>query len=292
MSPAIDEPIASSAPLALQLASALCHTDPVTSQSCAWYHGPWQLFRLMGLVMTPAQHSDFYRSALEAVAGRGSVPRVLVSAAADYSLLGHVLGTLRARKMDPEITVVDLCETPLELNRWYADRIRYPIQTCHRDIFQYSATRPFDIICTHSFLGRFGPEQRAGLVKKWHGLLRPGGAVITVNRIQPEAGTERGSFSPEQARAFCDAVSREAASLPLSPPIDPIDLARYADMYTTHQHVYPVRTREEFVGLFERSGFRVDHISWAPVAAGVRRDVSGPGVPGTSEYGRIIAIRL
>jgi SAM-dependent methyltransferase len=287
----IDEPLALSAPLALRLASTLCHTDPATSQGCAWYHGPWQLFRLMGLVMTPVQHSNFYRTALAAVARPGTIPRVLVSAAADYSILGHVLGTLRARKIDPEITVVDLCETPLVLNRWYAHRIAYPIQTCRRDIFEYGNSRPFDIICTHSFLGRFPPEQRARLVKKWYDLLRPGGAVITVNRIQPTASTERKSFSPEQARAFRDAVSRAAASLPLSTPIEPLELARQADLYTTHQHVYPVGTREDFVGLFERSGFTVEHISWAPIEAGARGDVSGPGVPGTSEYGRIIATR-
>ena len=34
------------------------------------------------------------------------------------------------------------------------------------------------------------------------------------------------------------------------------------------------------------------YISWGQIPfAGTRRDVSGPGVPGTSEYGRIIAIR-
>jgi hypothetical protein len=89
----------------------------------------------------------------------------------------------------------------------------------------------------------------------------------------------------------CDAVLRSAESLRLSVAIHPLEPARQADAYTTHQHVYPVRSREEFVGLFEQSGFTVGHISWAPIVAGARQDVSGPGVPGTAEYGRIIAIR-
>jgi hypothetical protein len=289
--PPVDEPIASSASLALELASSLCHRDPATGESCAWYHGPWQLFRLMGLVMTPAQHADFYWTALGSAACGRSAPRVLVSAAADYSTLGHVLAALRARNVDPEVTVVDLCETPLALNQWYAERAGYRIRTCHRDIFAYEDDGPFDIICTHAFLGRFAEEQRPTLMDRWHGLLRPGGAVITVNRIQPAESAAARGFSAEQARAFRDAVLRVGASLRPLVAMDPLELVRHANLYTSHQTVYPVRTREEFLGLFEQAGFTAAHISWAPVAAGARRDVSGPGVPGSSEYGRIIAIR-
>ena len=68
--PTVDEPIASTAALALRLASTLCHKDPATGESCAWYHGPWQLLRLLGLVMTPARHADFYGAALETAVGR------------------------------------------------------------------------------------------------------------------------------------------------------------------------------------------------------------------------------
>jgi hypothetical protein len=287
----IDEPVASTAALALRLASTLCHKDPATGESCAWYHGPWQLLRLLGLVMTPARHADFYGMALEAAASRGSAPRVLISGAADYSLLGHVLAALLARNIEPEITVLDLCETPLALNRWYAERIAYPITICHRDIFEHQDDQPFDIICTHSFLGRFDQKQRGRLVEKWRELLRTGGAVITANRIQPAASAEPKAFSPEQARTFLDAVSRGAESLHASTSVDPREVVRQADLYTTHQIVYPVRSREEFVGVFAQSGFTVDHISWSPIVSGARSDVSGPGVPGTSEYGRIIAIR-
>ncbi len=289
--PTVDEPIASTAALALRLASTLCHKDPATGESCAWYHGPWQLLRLLGLVMTPARHADFYGTALETAVGRRRVPRILISGAADYSLLGHVLAALRARSIEPEITVLDLCETPLALNRWYAERMAYPITIRHRDIFEYEVERSFDIICTHSFLGRFDQKQRGRLVETWRELLCVGGAVVTANRIQPAATAEPKPFSPEQARAFRDAVSRGAESLHLSTSIDPREIVRQADLYTTHQIVHPVRSREEFVGLFEQSGFTVDHISWSPIVSGARSDVSGPGVPGTSEYGRIIAIR-
>jgi hypothetical protein len=289
---AVDEPIASSARLALELASTLCHKDPATGVSCAWYHGPWQLFRLMGLVMTPAQHAEFYQTAIDAVARPGSTRHVLISAAADYSMLAHVLAALRARNVASQVTVVDVCDTPLALNRWYAEQIGYPIQTCRRDIFEYAADQPFDLICTNAFFGRFPLERHLPLVEKWRELLGRGGAVITVNRILPSASVEAGVFSPEQAGAFRAAVSRAAEFLPRQAAIDPRELDRLAELYTAHQLAYPVRTREEFQALFEQAGFALEHISWGQIPfAGTRRDVSGPGVPGTSEYGRIIAIR-
>jgi hypothetical protein len=69
-------------------------------------------------------------------------------------------------------------------------------------------------------------------------------------------------------------------------------LTPLTELYAAHQLAYPVRTCEEFQALFEQAGFALEHISWGQIPfAGTRRDVSGPGVPGTSEYGRIIAIR-
>jgi phenylacetate-CoA ligase len=205
------------------------------------------------------------------------------------SPFGHVLAASRPG-IGPGVTVLDLCETPLALNRWYWS-VWHTRSRSATDIFEYEVERPFDIICTHPCLGRRDQKQRGRVVDKWRELLFVGGTVVTANRIQPAATAEPKAFSPEQARAFRDAVSCGAESLHLSTSIDPREIVRQADLYTTHQIVYPVRSREEFVGLFEQSGFTVGHISWSPIASGARSDVSGPGVPGTSEYGRIIAIR-
>ena len=289
--PGVAEPLAASASLALRLASTLCRKDPATGESCDWYHGPWQFFRLMGLVITPAQHGDFYQSALEAVARQAGAPRVLISAAADYSMLAHVLATLRTQHVEPEITMVDVCETPLALSSWYAERVGYPIRTCRRDILEYRDDRPFDVICTHSFLGRFTPAERPRLLVKWRELLRSGGALITVNRIQPAAAMDRTAFTRDQADAFRAAALRGAESLRPSIPNDPLEVARHVDSYTSRQGAYPVRTREEFLGLFEQAGFEVQRLSWGPISAGDRHEVRGPGVPGGAEYGRIVAIR-
>ena len=285
------EPLADSAALGLRLAAERCRTDPLSGERCDWYHGPWQLLRLMGLVITPAHHAEFYRAALEDVAARTRAPRVLVSGAADYSMLAHVLATLGVPPIQPEITVVDVCDTPLLLNEWFAERVGHPIRTVRTDILEYRDDRPFDVICTHAFLGRFPAADRAKLLARWNELLAPGGVVVTVNRIQPASSEGRNGFAPEQGRAFRDRVLAEAEALRPTVFSDPTQLARYVDRYVARQGAYHVREREELLGLFEDAGFVADRVSWGAIPTASQHELSGPGIPIKGEYGRIVARR-
>ena len=183
------EPLNESAPLALDMAARACRVDPATGERCDWSHGLWQFLRVFRLVGSIEYHTTFYRDALalvDAVHG-GARPRVLISGASDYGVLARVLWAFRGREMEPDITVVDLCETPLELNRWYAARERCEITTVAADITAFRSARPFDAICADSFLGRFAPDARAALAKRWHALLRPGGTALVINRLRADA---------------------------------------------------------------------------------------------------------
>src|SRR6185369_15056274 len=116
--PAANEPLLESAPLARELAREMCHIDPVTGESCAWLHGFWQYIRLLGLGSTPTQNEEFFAAAIGTATAAVPAPRILVSGAADYSMLSVVLGACAGRDVRPQITVMDQCETPLALNRW------------------------------------------------------------------------------------------------------------------------------------------------------------------------------
>ena len=286
------EPLEESAPLGRRLAGQLCRRDPASGDSCAWCHGIWQYLRLMGLAAAPEHHADFYRRALQSTRGAGAAPRVLVSGAADYSMLAHVLAIYRERGIEPTVTVVDECETPLALSRWYAEREAASIECVRCDILDYTASKEFDAICTHSFLVQFSPEQRIRLLQRWRQLLRPGGSVITVTRIRPGAGEGRAGFSPEQAQAFHATVLRKAEAMRERLQIDPAELAREAGIYMSGQRPWPVRSREEILQLFERAGFRVDELSDAPSAAAPELLPNAPAVPGSGERVQIIATRL
>jgi SAM-dependent methyltransferase len=286
------EPLESSAPIAWKLAPQLCRTDPLTGESCAWLHGFWQCLRILRFAATPERHRDFYDLALKRVCGDNGPPRMLVSGAADYSMLAEVLAALRSRNVEPAVTVVDVCETPLYLNRWYADRVSCRIQTHRCSILEYSAPAQFDAVCTHSFLGQFSREQRSELLAAWRRLLRPRGHVITVFPLRPSGPDVPRRFTSEQAQALRAAVAEKANDLGKLLQVDPQDIVRQAERYLKARYGYPVRSREESVALFEEADFRVDEISCRTVTPDCRSDIGGPGLrtPNVS-YGMIIASR-
>jgi SAM-dependent methyltransferase len=285
------EPLALSAPLAWHLAPQLCRRDSITGEDCTWSHRLWQILRLLDLNTTPVHQGEFMRSAL-AVAMQGlACPRVLVSGAADYGMLAQVLMVLGERAA--EIVVVDRCETPLMLNRWYAERAGRSILTVCSDILAFSDARLFDVVCTHSFLGQVPADRRAGLVALWHRCLHPGGTVVTVNRVRPlaaDVGSAR--FSVEQSEALLARMRAGAASLPAEIDIDLSELLRVTQGYTRHHLSYPTRSLEEIRELFERAGFRVDELRCAQVAGAQSDKIGGPTTPGCAEYAQLVAVRI
>ncbi len=286
----VEEPILESAPLARDLAVRLCRRDPETRENCSWYHGLWQYLRLMRLVVTPEHHAEFYWDALGSVANDSSAPRLLIAGTADYSMLAHVLALCSERKLEPDLAVTDLCETPLMLNRWYADRAGCPISTHRCDILQYPEARPFDAVCTHSFLGRFPPAERLQLLEKWRQLLRPGGRVITVKRIRPGSGAALTGFTEDQARAFQAKVLAAATALRGTLEVDPARLADDAGIYARRNRTWPIQSQEEIRELFERAGFEVDRLTCAPLVS-TSPGAGAPTVLGGAEYVQIVATR-
>jgi SAM-dependent methyltransferase len=186
----------------------------------------------------------------------------MISGSADYSMLALVLWAFRNENVVPEVHVIDACETPLFLNRWYAERTRVNVETEASDILQWEAAEPFDIICTHSLLGRFNPSARERLIAKWRQLLRPGGSVLTVNRVRPMARADKERFTPEQARAFQEAAVREAE-----------------------------KRRKEVKELFTAGGFVIDRLDLRSSGGGAGAAPSGPAAHGNAEYVHVVAWR-
>ncbi len=278
-----------SAPLAWKLAPQLCRRDPATGENCAWTHGLWQILRILGVVGSIEYRSDYFRRALEGVTG--NAPSVLLSGAADYATLEFVLDIFRARSVEPKITVVDMCETPLALNRWYAERVRCTIETVRSDIMDFESRNPFDAICTDAFIGRFPLDRRAALVARWHDLLRPGGLAVTYNRLRRNGGSAAVGFSAAQADGFALAVRRAAAPLQAVLGIAPEILEQAARLYAERHVTYPLQSDRELRELFERAGFNIDNLELSHTDGGTAPVASGPSIRSGAEYAGITASR-
>ncbi len=284
------EPVHESAPLARWIAERLCHVDPKTGESCAWYHGFRQYLRALGLAITPAHHADFLRDTIAALAGAGQRVRVLVSGAIDYSMFAHVLWACGECGVFAEVTVVDVCETPLFLNLWYAQRIGVPVTTVRSNILAYEPAGCFDFICTNAFFGQFSPEQRPHLMARWHSLLAPDGRVITVAPIRPGSGSGLVGFTPREARALRDAVHQSACDLVDPLDLDPDALAQLADAFTARMRVHPVRSLQEIEALFEHAGFALEHLSDSRITDACST-LTGPTVSRSAPYALVVACR-
>jgi hypothetical protein len=289
--PFVLEPILESAPLAREAAQRLCRPDPETGESCFPVHGIWLYLRALGLIAGPEHHAGFLRDAFGIVAGTSNRPRVLVSGAADYSMAAHVEWACREHGASPATTVVDLCETPLYLNRWYAQRTGFGVETRRSDILRYDEFQAFHAVCTHSFLGRFCEGERSTLLARWKRLLKPGGVAITVNRVRAGSSAGRIGFSEEQTRAFCAAVTARAGRIRPQLDIDPQDLGRWAEAYAAQRWLYPVRSLEEMRRLFEDGGFEVERLSEARLEKSPEGNLSGPATLEGASYACVIARR-
>jgi hypothetical protein len=264
----MEELLYDSAPIALKIAPKLCSRGADKENSCAWYHGIWQYLKILGIVGSPWGQQEFFETNLQKFARTGDYKRVLISGASDYSMLALVLNAYRQEGIEPEITVVDRCETPLYLNRWYAEQKSTSIKTHAVNFLHYNRLEPFDLICTHSFMGYFSPDTRMALFANWQKRLRSGGKLVTVNRIRPYAKGRQG-FSSSQAEDFHKKVQEAGRVYHME------EIEQWASVYTSQYQTHPVTSQDEILKLLQANGFTLDS---SHVEDTTRGNPSGPSV--------------
>ena len=206
-------------------------------------------------------------------------------------MLQHVFSAFDAVGADPEVTFCDICHTPVDLARWYADTVSKSLETQASDILTFEARESYDIICTHSFLGYFTDADRKSLAAKWRELLRPGGKVVTINRIRPDHEGDVVKFSSAQARAFQGKARAEIEKHRQDLDIGPEELARGVCRYVRHFQVHPVRSLGDLENLFQDNGFDVDRLDVKTVPGNENRPGAGPTTPEGAAYAHLVATR-
>jgi hypothetical protein len=281
-----NEPLELSAALVRRLAPLLCRQETGASTTCEWYHGLWQDLRRFGLAAAPEHQAEFFHAAFERLSTRGRL-RVLIIGAADYSILAHVLWACQSTSLTADITVVDACATPLFLNKWYSEQVQQPVITVQSTVDAFRPSTPFDLICSHSFLGQFPAAARGQLLRTWVSWLAPGGALLTINRVRSEDAPEEIGFTPEQAAAFCATLDQRLEGSGMDPAEQ--------DTIRDRSRIYVARRRAHRLtgpGLTDQlvdAGLRIDSCSEIPPGEFSSAKDAGPGRPDGARHACILA---
>ena len=286
-----DEPLDISAPIAWDLAARHCRHDPASGTTCASNHGLWQFLRIMGMAGTAAKRRAFYQDAIADPVRIHPAPRVLISGATDTAMLAVVAGAFQQTGITPSISVVDVCETPLQLNQWYAAQQGLQIETVCSDILTYRSPFPFDLICTDSFISRFPHATWPRLAAQWYDLLAPGGRLLTTSRLRPATAPDCIRFSPEQVEAFRKEFMHEAQASHDCFGIDPETLAEHAERYARQQINYPLRSIVEIETMMSGAGLTLDAVQLQQGTKANKAGIDAPTISGGGEYLGIIAHR-
>ncbi len=277
----LEEPMVTTAPVVQTLAPVLCQGDHVSPGDCSWYHGIWQYLRIFNMVSTPTWHAEFYLRELDALARSVEFRRILISGTADYSMLAHVLWAYRNATTVADVTVLDLCETPLFLCKWYAKLAGERVATVSADIFNYDPDARFDLVTTDAFLTRFPPSERPRVISAWKRLLRPGGQVVTTVRVEEGLATEVVRTTPQQVAAFRSKALQEAKRWQGFLGMSPEETATQAATYAERMVSYSFRSVDEVLRLLTEAGFSVPRL--------IQKEV--PGEMASTLYCEIVAQR-
>jgi len=257
--PLADELLVDASRVALSWSRAHCRHLTPSGENCFGYHALRQYLSLFGISRPMVNDAPFFRDVLGAAIRRGA-RRVLISGCVDFGVAALLQWIFAAEGVAPEITALDVCETPVLLNRWYADRTGMRLHAVTSDILDFHDTRSYDIVVTHSIFGLFAPEKRPALVAKWRDLLAPGGLFATVHRIAVPDAPDIERFDAAQEAAFRASVLAKAEERRRGPGLDvpPEEFAALVDAYVAQNAVYAMRSDADMVALFENAGFRIE----------------------------------
>lgn len=284
-------PLADMAAFALAEAPARCADDGHGGRLCDWYHGLWPTLRLFGMAATPERHAAFFHDVFSEAANAGGFGRALVCGTADYAMPALVHQVYGQCGRTPDLTVLDLCPTPLALCTRFARQVGVSWQTIARDALAPGGAT-YDLICSHSFLSRFDAQTRPLLMTRWHDALRPGGRVVTTTRLDPDWAPADVGLSDSQIDSLVNQVSQRVERWRRVLPIDSDTVVALARRYAENLYSYAVRSEDELRALFSGAGLRIVRLDVKEVRGGSGGGRKGmPGLVKSARYADIVAER-
>jgi ubiquinone/menaquinone biosynthesis C-methylase UbiE len=226
---------------------------------CDWYHGTWQILRLLNMVAVPKWY-PFYRDTLADALTRVERPNVLISAAADYGMLCTLHQAIQYAGVEADITLIDICQSPLQSSQWYAARNGVSLEyRCDNLLSSSIPENGYDLVVTDEFLTVLKDPDKPTIVNQWRRILKPGGRIVTTAMLgKPTTMELRESYAAKSRERlkqygpqFFPNYSSELEERLIA------DCAKFASFHTRHM----LRDVEQIRGLFTDAGFKFQVLS-------------------------------
>jgi hypothetical protein len=189
-------------------------------------------------------------------AGRTGPVDVLVTGAADSGVAAvavkaaaeagaEVLSRLR-------LTVTDLCRTPLELTRRYAEQVGIEIDVAALDLTAPEKDFQADLILVDCVLRHIPYEHHTPILRRIASWLKPNGAILFFQPVGPKdmASQLRQRLGEEEA------LERVLETLPLSEPLPDL-MERLRRERTVKHHIAEYETQDAVDRLYTEAGLTV-----------------------------------
>lgn len=247
MNDKIEAYLKKSANIAYDVSNKLCKNGIVDTE-CLWYHSVWQYLRLLNVVSSPTWHDEFYNKELLNALNNKLEANILISGTADYSMLAYVIYAIeKSNVKKPHIYVLDTCNTPLYLCKWYAKNNNVVINTINQNIMLYENKNFYDIICTDAFLTRFSKDMVSKVISKWSTLLKKNGKIITTIRVHYD---NESKITNDEINNFADKVKYLAEKNKEYIKLKPIEIAKLTKNYARKMKSNNIGNEKDIINFF------------------------------------------
>lgn len=180
--------------------------------SCRNLHALWPYIRLSRSSTGLERSGSVLETALRAAITQG-LRKILIAGAADTGLLSLVLRA--ADDFDVDVTVLDVCASPLELCRRLAGQWSIPVRTVKQDLADLDERQEFDLVLVHGTLHFIAGEKRLNVLARIHRGLRPNGRLVVLfNTSRPSTIRKDDKLHVDYAESVVKELRRLAIPLP------------------------------------------------------------------------------
>jgi SAM-dependent methyltransferase len=180
--------------------------------SCRNLHALWPYIRLSRSSTGLEHNGSVLETALRAFIGEG-LRKILIAGAADTGLLSLVLRA--ADDFEVDVTVLDVCPSPLELCRRLAGQWSIPVRTVKQDLADLDERQEFDLVLVHGTLHFIAGEKRLNVLARIQQGLRPNGRLVLLfNTSRPSTIRTDDKFHVDYAESVVNELRQLAVPLP------------------------------------------------------------------------------